>query len=84
MKHHYTTAGTCSAAIDFDIDENGIIRNIKFHGGCPGNTVGICKLAEGMPAKNVADNLRGTDCRSRGTSCPDQLAKAIDLALAEA
>ncbi len=83
MKHHYKTSGTCSAAIDFEIDSEGKIRNINFHGGCPGNTTGICKLAEGMDARNVAETLRGTDCRGRGTSCPDQLAKAIDEALAD-
>ncbi len=83
MKHSYKTHGTCSSAIEFEIDEAGILHNVKFCGGCPGNTTGVACLASGRPAREIADMLRGTDCRGRGTSCPDQLAKAIDGALAE-
>lgn len=82
MKHHYKTHGTCSSAIDFEIDDKGAIRNIYFCGGCPGNTAGVSILAEGRDALEVASALEGTDCRNRGTSCPDQLAKAIREALA--
>ncbi len=80
-QHHYKTTGTCSSAIDFEIDENGAIHNIHFCGGCPGNTAGVSILAEGRDARSVADALAATDCRHRGTSCPDQLAKAIREAL---
>lgn len=81
MECEYTTHGTCSRRINFEIDSEGKIRNIRFLGGCPGNTTGVSILAEGRDARAVADALRGTDCRGRGTSCPDQLAKAIDEAL---
>lgn len=81
MKHTYTTSGTCSRAITFDIDEHGILRNVRFEGGCPGNTTGLAALCEGQPADAVAARLSGIDCRNRGTSCPDQLARAISAAL---
>lgn len=81
MECEYSTSGTCSRRINFEIDNDGKIRNIRFLGGCPGNTTGVSILAEGRDARMVADMLRGTDCRGRGTSCPDQLAKAIDEAL---
>lgn len=81
MHHIYKTHGTCSQAIEFDIDENGCLQNVCFHGGCPGNTAGVATLAQGCKADRVAAMLEGTDCRGRGTSCPDQLAKAIRQAL---
>lgn len=82
MKHiSFATKGTCSKAIDFDIDDKGCLHNICFDGGCPGNTRGVSLLAEGRPAAVVADMLQGTPCRNRGTSCPDQLAEAIRQAL---
>ena len=82
MECEYTTSGTCSRRINFEIDSSGKLHNIRFLGGCPGNTAGIAQLAEGQDAHKIADMLRGTDCRGRGTSCPDQLARAIDEALA--
>lgn len=81
MHHIFKTSGVCSKAIEFDIDDQGCLHNVCFHGGCPGNTAGIAKLAEGQPALNLAGILEGTDCRGRGTSCPDQFAKAIHEAL---
>lgn len=82
MKHHtYTTSGTCSRKIDFDIDSEGRIHNVTFMGGCAGNLQGIGRLAEGQPAAELADKLRGTLCGAKPTSCPDQLAHAIDQAL---
>ncbi len=83
MNHSYTTCGTCSRRIDFEIDENGKLHKVSFLGGCAGNTAGISALVEGADAHTIADTLRGTDCRGRGTSCPDQLARAIDTALGE-
>ncbi len=80
MAHYsYTPNGVCSVKIDFDID-NGIVRNIHFTRGCSGNTQGVARLAEGMPVDEVIERLRGTDCNGRGTSCPDQLAKALETA----
>jgi len=72
----YKTSGTCSAAIDFEV-ENGIVKNVKFIGGCNGNTQGISKLVEGMPADEVISRLEGIKCGFKSTSCPDQLAKAL-------
>ncbi len=80
MAHYsYTPNGVCSVKIDFDID-NGIVRNIHFTRGCSGNTQGVARLAEGMPVDEVIERLKGTDCNGRGTSCPDQLAKALETA----
>ncbi len=80
--YKYTPKGVCSVEISFELD-NGIVKNIHFTRGCNGNTQGIAKLAEGMRAEEVIARLKGTDCSSRGTSCPDQLARALELALAE-
>ena len=80
--YKYTPKGVCSVEINFELD-NGIVKNIHFTRGCNGNTQGIAKLAEGMRAEEVIARLKGTDCSSRGTSCPDQLARALELALAE-
>lgn len=80
----FKTKGTCSRNIHVEIDDDNIIRNIIFDGGCNGNTKGVAKLAIGRPAKEVADLLRNTMCGTRGTSCPDQLSKAIDAMLLEA
>lgn len=80
--YKYTPKGVCSVEISFELD-NGIVKNIHFTRGCNGNTQGIAKLAEGMRTEEVIARLKGTDCSSRGTSCPDQLARALELALAE-
>lgn len=73
----YKTQGTCSKAIHFDLDDNGVITNIMFEGGCHGNTQGVAALANGRDALSVSRCLAGIDCKGRGTSCPDQLAQAI-------
>ncbi len=80
MKFKYTTRGTCSSAIEFDLDD-GIVRNIKFKGGCMGNTQGVSALAEGMKAEEIVRLCKGIQCGFKGTSCPDQLARAIEKAL---
>ena len=82
MRHSYKTKNTCSSRIDFDL-EDGIVRNIRFHGGCMGNTQGVAVLAEGMKAEEIIDRCKDIQCGFRGTSCPDQLALAIEKALAE-
>ena len=71
----YKTHGTCSTAIELEITD-GIITHCRFINGCKGNTVGVAKLAVGRPAEEVAAMLEGIPCRG-GTSCPDQLSKAI-------
>ncbi len=75
----YKTRGTCSREIKFDI-EDGKVKNVSFVFGCQGNTKGLAKLVEGMDADEVISRLEGIDCNGRGTSCPDQLAKAIKAA----
>lgn len=77
----YTTKGTCSMAIEYELDDEQRVRNVKFIGGCSGNTQGVAKLVEGMPAKEVISRLEGIKCGSRPTSCPDQLATALKESL---
>lgn len=72
----YQTKGVCSKAIEFEITD-GIVHNVKFVGGCAGNTVGIAKLVEGMKASEVIEKLKGTKCGFKNTSCPDQLSIAL-------
>ena len=66
----------------FNVDvEDGIVKSVQFVGGCNGNTQGVAKLAVGRPAQEVIDLLKDTDCNGRGTSCPAQLAKALEEAM---
>lgn len=80
MTYQYKTRGTCSSMITFDI-EDGILKNVCFTGGCNGNLKGIAKLTEGMKAEEVAKKIKGVRCGFKSTSCPDQLALAIEEAL---
>jgi uncharacterized protein (TIGR03905 family) len=77
----YTPQGVCSTRIDFDIDESGLVYNIYFTRGCAGNTVGIARLAEGRPAVELIELLKDIPCGMKGTSCPDQLALALQAEL---
>ena len=78
MQYHYETKGTCSRAIDIDLDEaTGTIRSVRFTGGCNGNTKGLTALVEGQKATDVIARLQGIRCGMRPTSCPDQLARAL-------
>ena len=72
--------GTCSRQIEIEV-EDGIVRSVAFTGGCHGNQQGITELERGMKAAEAVARLEGIDCRGRGTSCPDQLAKALKKAL---
>lgn len=72
----YQTKGTCSRAIEIEVDGD-IVRSVKFQGGCHGNTQGISKLVEGMKVADVIARLDGVQCGIKGTSCPDQLAQAL-------
>ena len=74
---HYKTRGTCSSQIDIVLDENDVIKSVKYTGGCNGNLQGISKLVAGKPAKEVIDLLSGIRCGFKPTSCPDQLAQAL-------
>jgi uncharacterized protein (TIGR03905 family) len=74
--YEYLTNGTCSRKIHFDIRDKRVY-NVSFEDGCNGNLKGISKLVEGMAADELIAKLKGTQCQSRGTSCPDQLARAV-------
>ncbi len=77
----YKTKGTCSQLIEFNLDDQHRVHDVKFTGGCNGNLKGIGRLVEGMDAQEVIDKLEGTTCGFKNTSCPDQLAKALKQAL---
>ncbi len=78
MVRHITheCVGTCSRQIDVDV-EDGVIRRVEFTGGCMGNTMGVAALVRGMRVEEAVARLEGIDCRGKGTSCPDQLARAL-------
>ena len=77
---HYTPSGVCSQGIDFEL-EDGIIKEVRFTGGCSGNTQGVAALIKGMSAEEAIKRLKGLKCGFRSTSCPDQLAKALEAAI---
>ena len=72
----YKTSGVCSREIQFEV-ENDIITHVQFVGGCNGNTKGISALIKGMNINDAISRMEGIECGIRGTSCPDQLAKAL-------
>ncbi len=78
----YKTQGTCSMMINVELDGD-IIKQVEFIGGCPGNVVGLAKLVEGRPAEEIISRVEGITCGRKPTSCPDQLAKALRLALSQ-
>ena len=79
---NYKTQGVCSRAIHFDVVDNKV-TNVRFLGGCSGNTQGVAALVEGMDVNEAIKRMDGIDCAGRETSCPDQLAKALKLYLEE-
>ena len=72
----YSTRGVCSRQIDIEI-ENGVVRSVRFHGGCAGNTQGVAALVAGMTVEEAVKRLGGIRCGFKPTSCPDQLACAL-------
>lgn len=80
MTINYTPRGVCSRNITIEVT-NGIIDSVKFMGGCHGNTQGVAALVKGMKVTEAIEKLEGINCNGRGTSCPDQLAKALKQAL---
>ena len=72
----YKTSGVCSQAIDFDVID-GKVSNVRFIGGCSGNTQGVAALIEGMGIDDAISRIDGIRCCYKSTSCPDQLAKAL-------
>ncbi len=77
MEYSYKTKGTCSKQIDFEV-EDGKIKNVKYTGGCNGNLKGIGALVEGMDVDEAIERLKGIKCGPKSTSCPDQLAVALE------
>ena len=80
MQYEYTTKGTCSRSILFDI-EDGKVKNVQFIGGCNGNLKGIGALVEGMNVQDVISRVEGIQCGMKSTSCPDPLAQALKEAI---
>lgn len=72
----YKTSGVCSTEIHVEIKDT-VIENVEFVRGCPGNLFGISLLVKGMNIDDAIQKLQGIDCRGKGTSCPDQLSKAL-------
>jgi len=81
MIYTYKTHGTCSREIKFEVND-GVVSKVSFIGGCNGNLQGIGQLVEGMKVEDVINKLKSIDCGGRGTSCPDQLAKALEEVIA--
>ena len=82
MEYRYKPQGVCSREMIFDIEE-GVIKSLQIVGGCDGNTKGISKLVVGMKLEDVIEKLKGIQCGYKGTSCPDQLSKALEKYLIE-
>ena len=76
MRYNYTPKGVCSRSLEVDV-EDGVIQDVKFVGGCPGNLLGIRALVNGKKVDEVISILEGTRCGGKSTSCPDQLAQAL-------
>lgn len=77
MEYRYTPQGVCSMQMIFQI-EGDRIKSLRIIGGCPGNTVGVSKLVVGKTVDEVIEMLKGIPCGMRGTSCPDQVARALE------
>lgn len=80
MKYQYTTQGTCSRVIEFEIND-GVVGDVNFIGGCHGNLQGIAALVKGMKPADVIERLEGIKCSAKPTSCPDQFAQALKQAM---
>lgn len=74
--YQYKTRGTCSQMIEFEITDN-VIQSVQFYGGCQGNTQGLAALLRGMKVDDAIARLEGIQCGMKGTSCPDQFARAL-------
>ena len=76
LEYSFNTRGTCSTKIDFDISDN-VITDVRFTGGCNGNLQAVSKLVDGKTVDEIESLLKGINCNGRGTSCADQLARAV-------
>ena len=83
MKYTYETQNTCAQVIEFELEGN-VVKNVKFlYGGCPGNLQALPRLVEGMTVEEIEEKIGGIQCGIKGTSCADQLAKAVEKAYEE-
>ncbi len=81
MKYTFTPRGVCSRRIEIELDDEGVILEVRFEGGCSGNTQGVSALVRGMKAEDAIARIGGIKCGPRATSCPDQLSIALTEAL---
>jgi uncharacterized protein (TIGR03905 family) len=81
LRHSYVPKKVCSKRIDFEIDDDGLVRELSFLGGCDGNLKGLSRLVQGRPALEVADLLGSITCGKKSTSCPAQLSLALRAAM---
>ena len=80
----YQTEGTCSRLIHVELNDNDVIQNVQFVGGCNGNLQGVSALVKGQKAQDVIERIKGIRCGNKPTSCPDQLSKALTKAIESA
>ena len=83
MEYRIRPRGVCAKEMMVEVDEQGIVQELKVMGGCHGNLQGISALVKGMPAEEVISRLRGIRCGFKNTSCPDQLATALKQCIGE-
>ena len=83
MTYTYTPRGVCSRRMVVELSDSGVIENVRIDGGCSGNLQGISRLVVGMKAEEAIARMEGISCGGKGTSCPDQLAQALRIALAK-
>lgn len=83
MTYSFRPRGICAQEMIVDVDEQGVIQDLRIIGGCDGNHKGIASLVKGMKAQEVMERLRGISCGPRPTSCPDQLARGLEQLLAK-
>ena len=83
MTYTFQPRGVCSRAMQVEVDDQGVIREMQVLGGCNGNLQGISRLVVGMKAEDAIARLKGINCNGKGTSCPDQLARGLEKAMAK-
>ena len=83
MTIQYKTKGVCSKQMNVKLDDDGVVQAVEIIGGCHGNGQGVARLVEGMKARDAIDKMAGIKCAYKQTSCPDQLSKALTIALKE-
>ncbi len=81
MTYRFCPRGVCSQEMQVDVDDKGVIQELRVLGGCSGNLQGIASLVKGMPAREAIERLRGIRCGFKDTSCPDQFARNLEAAL---